>query len=239
MDECAYPHGILFQAPLILQIVHAVILPMIPADGRPDVVMGEVIDGPEYLTPPDLLLAPCHALELGPVMDDGDTPVQALHDPHSHQDRRVLGVRTVFRQLVHQVMEPGRLAGILLDGQRVLVVNPQRPVLRPPYADEVLLRGQGVCEFKWDLEPIGLDVRSLHDLGHVVHRGLPFGLLVQPEYLDRQAAQFLCHLQGQMEKHRAVLSARHTDDHVIVVLVQEPDAFKGFIVHVVLEVDHG
>ena len=117
-------------------------------------------------------------------------------------------------------------------------MNPDRFVLRIPNTDEILLRGERVCEFKGDLIPVRRDFGQLHDVLHIVHRRLPLSFLIEPEYLERQTAALLRNHKRHAEKNCTVLAAGHADDHIVVAVEDHPQPFQCFIEYVVLQVDH-
>ena len=211
---------------------------MILGNGCPDVIVGEIVDRPEHLTPANFLLAPRHAFVSGFMLRDSNAPVQAFRHAHSNQHGAVFRIGAVGWERVDKLMEPAFAAGIFLDGERVLRVNPDRFVLRIPNTDEILLRGERVCELKGNLIPIRRDFGQLHDVLHIVHRRLPLSFLIEPEYLERQTPALLRNHKRHAEKNCTVLAAGHADDHIVVAVEDHPQPFQCFIEYVVLQVDH-
>ena len=105
MDERRDAHGLLGQAPLVLQIVDTIVCPVIPGNGCPDVIIGEIVDRPEHLTLADFLLAPRNAFVSGFMLRDGNAPVQAFRHAHTHQHGTILRIGTVGREDVDKLME--------------------------------------------------------------------------------------------------------------------------------------
>ena len=172
------------------------------------------------------------------MLRDSNAPVQAFRHAHSHQHGTILRIGAVGREDVDKLMESVFAAGVFLDGERVLRVNPDRFVLRIPNTDKILLRGERVCELKGNLIPIRRDFRQLHDVLHIVHRRLPLGFLIEPEYLERQTPALLRNHKRHAEKNCAVLAAGHADDYIVVAVEDHPQPFQCFIEYVVLQVDH-
>lgn len=172
------------------------------------------------------------------MLRDGNAPVQAFRHAHTHQHGTILRIGAVGREDVDKLMKSVFAAGVFLDGERVLLVNPDRFVLRIPNTDEILLRGERVCEFKGDLIPVRRDFWQLHDVLHIVHRCLPLGFLIEPEHLERQTAALLRNHKRHAEQDGTVFAARHTDDHIVVAVEDHPQPLQCFIEYVVLQIDH-
>ena len=135
-------------------------------------------------------------------------------------------------------MEPVFGAGVFLNGKRMLGMNPDSLVFRFPNADEVLFGGERICELERDLEPERHHFRKLHDLLHIVHRSLPLGFLVEPEHLERQTAALLRYHQRHTKQNGTVFAAGHTDDHIIVIIVDKADSLQRFLKHIVFQINH-
>ena len=238
MCQCTYSHCVLFQPPLVLEIVHPVIVPMVRTDGSPDVIVGEIIDRPEHLALSGLFLAPRDTLVLRLVLGDCNTPVGAFGNSHTHQHSAVVGIGAVIREFIHQFVESVCLAGVFLNGRLVLFVDPNSLIVGVPHVDEVLVRGQRIGEIEWDLEPVRFDLRQSHNLLHVIDGSLPFGLLVEPKHLEGQSAQLSGYHQCHMEQDGAILTTGHTDNDIVVVGEDKAKSLHSLVEHVVFQIDH-
>ena len=93
------------------------------------------------------------------MLRDGNAPVQTFRHAHTYQHGTILRIGAVGREDVDKLMESVFAAGVFLDGERVLRVNPDRFVLRIPNTDEILLR---VLKTGMDADLILLDFNQPH-----------------------------------------------------------------------------